>query len=49
MRRAEMLMARWSRSKCVINFPTGEETGPRLGNSVAECFSIEEDLKIEHK
>ena len=40
MRRTEMLRARWSRSMWIINIPTGENTGPRLGNSVAECFTI---------
>ena len=34
-------MARWSRSKWIINFPTGEDTSPRLRNSVAKCFTID--------
>ena len=41
MRRTEMLRARCSRSKWIINFPTGEDTGPRLRNSVAECFTAD--------
>jgi len=41
MRRTEMLRARWSRSKWSINFPAGEYIGPRLRNSVAECFTID--------
>ena len=41
MRRTEMLRARWSRSKWIINFRTGEDTGPRLRNSAAECFTID--------
>ena len=41
MRRTEMLRARGSRSKWIVNFPTGEDTGPRLRNSVAECFTID--------
>ena len=41
MRRTEMLRARWSRSKWIINFPTGKDTGPRLRNSVAKCFTID--------
>ena len=36
-----MLRARWSRSKWIINFPAGEDIGPRLRNSVAECFTID--------
>ena len=30
MRRTEMLMARWSRSKWIIIFPTGEDIGQDL-------------------
>ena len=41
MRRTEMLRTRWSRSKWIINFPTGEDTGPRLRNSVAKWFTID--------
>ena len=41
MRRTEMFRARWSRSEWIINFPTGEDTGPTLRNSVAECFTID--------
>ena len=41
MGRTEMLRARWSRSKWIINFPTGEDTGPRLKSSVPECFNID--------
>ena len=40
MRRAEMLKARWSRSKWIINFRTGEDAGPRLRNSAAEYFNV---------
>ena len=36
-----MLRARWSKSKWIINFPTGKDTGPRLRNSVAKCFTID--------
>ena len=36
-----ILIARWSRSKWIINYPTGEDTGPRLRNSVAKCFTID--------
>ena len=41
MRRTEMLRARWSRDKWIINFPKREDTGPRLRNSMAECFSLD--------
>ena len=41
MRRTEMLRSRGSRSKWIINFPMGEDTGPRLRNSIAECFTID--------
>ena len=41
MRGTEILRARWSRSKWIINFPIGEDTGPRHRNSVAECFTID--------
>ena len=41
MRRTEMLRDRWSRSKWIINFRTEEDTGPRLRNSAAECFTID--------
>ena len=41
MRRTEMLRARWSKSKWIINLPTGKDTGPRLRNSVAKCFTID--------
>ena len=36
-----MLRARWSRSKWIINYPIGEDTGQRLRNSVAKCFTID--------
>ena len=41
MRRTEMLRARWSKSKWIIDVPTGEDTGLRLRNSVAKCFTID--------
>ena len=41
MRRTEMLRVRWSRSKWIINFLTREDTGQRLRNSLAECFTID--------
>ena len=41
MRRTEMLNPRWSRSKWIINFSTGEDTGQRLRNSEAECYTID--------
>ena len=41
MRRTEMLRARLPRSKWIINFQTGEDSGPRLKNSVAECFTAD--------
>ena len=41
MRRTKMLRARRSRSKWIIIFRTGEDTGQRLRNSVAECFTID--------
>ena len=42
MRRTEMSMPRRSRSKWIIDFPTGEDTGQRLRNSVSECFFIDD-------
>ena len=39
MTRTEMLDPRWSRSKWIINFSTGEDTGQRLRNSEAECYT----------
>ena len=41
MRRTEMLNPRWSRSKWIFNFSTGEDTGQRLRNSEAECYTID--------
>ena len=41
MTRTEMLNPRWSRSKWIINFSTGEDTGQRLRNSEAECYTID--------
>ena len=41
MRRTKMLRARRSRSKWIIIFLTGEDTGQRLRNSVVECFTID--------
>ena len=41
MRRTKMLRARRSRSKWIIIFRTGEDTGQRLRNSVAESFTID--------
>jgi len=41
MRRTKMLRARRSRSKWIIIFRTGEDTGQRLRNSVAESFIID--------
>ena len=41
MRRTKMLNPRWSRSKWIINFSTGEDTGQRLRNSEAECYTID--------
>ena len=38
MRRTDMLNPRWSR---IINFSTGEDTGSRLRNSDAECYTID--------
>ena len=35
-----MLRARRSRSKWIIIYWTWEDTGQRLRNSVAECFTI---------
>ena len=41
MRRTKMLRARRSRSKWIIIFRTGEDTGQRLRNSEAECYTID--------
>ena len=41
MTRTDMLNPRWSRSKWIINFSTGEDTGQRLRNSEAECYTID--------
>ena len=41
MRKTKMLRARRSRSKWIIFFWTGEDTGQRLRNSVTECFTID--------
>ena len=41
MRRTKMLRARRLRSKWIIIFRTGEDTGQRLRNSVADCFTID--------
>ena len=41
MRSTEMLRARWSRSECLIKFPTWEDAGQRLGKVVAECLTMD--------
>ena len=41
MTRTEMVNPRWSRSKWIINFSTGEDTGLRLRNSEAVCYTID--------
>ena len=40
MRKTEMSKARWSRSECIIKFPTGKDAG-QIFRNVPECFTVD--------
>ena len=36
-----MLMAKWSRRKWILNFPTGEDAGQRLRTELVEFVTVD--------